>query len=158
MRLSLPVRLVEAVAARLQKAARPHFWHQRRVLLLDGSTVSMPDTAENQSFFGQPSAQKPGCGFPVARLCLLFCAATGALVAAMIGPHVTSELSLWRPRRRLVRVAWGDATMFDFTGGAGIAAGTGGCIFVTDTAHNRIRAKAGNSLTFSPPSPPSQSH
>jgi len=96
LRLSLLLRLVDAVAAWLQKAARPRFWHGRRVLLLDGSTVSMPDTPGNQRFFGQPSGQKPGCGFPVARLCTLFCAASGALVAAMIGPLVQSELSLWR--------------------------------------------------------------
>jgi len=84
LRLGLLVRLVEAVPARLQQAARPHFWHERRVLLLDGSTASMPDTPGNQTFFGQPSGQKPGCGFPVAKLCALFCTATGALVGAVI--------------------------------------------------------------------------
>ena len=46
-------------------------------------------------------------------------------------------------------VAWGDATMFNFTGGAGIAVGPDGCIFVTDTGRNRIRRfQADNSLTF----------
>ena len=103
LRLSLLLRMVDAVAARLQKAARPHFWHDRRVLLLDGSTVSMPDTPQNQSFFGQPSAQKPGCGFPVARLCTLFCAASGALVAAVIGPLVESEFRLWRSMLHLLQ-------------------------------------------------------
>ena len=103
LRLTLLLRLVEAVAAWLQKAARAHFWHERRVLLLDGSTASMPDTPENQAFFGQPSGQKPGCGFPVARLCALFCLSSGALVEAMIGPLVQSELSLWRSMLHLLR-------------------------------------------------------
>jgi len=103
LRLSLLLSLVDAVAARLQKAARSHFWHERRVLLLDGSTASMLDTAANQNFFGQPSAQKPGCGFPVARLCALFCAATGAVVGAVIGPLVESEFSLWHSMLHLLR-------------------------------------------------------
>jgi IS4 transposase len=103
LRLNLLLRLVDAVAAWLLKAARPHFWHGRRVLLVDGSTVSMPDTPGNQAFFGQPSAQKPGCGFPVARLCTLFCAASGALVGAMIGPLIQSELSLWRAMLHLLQ-------------------------------------------------------
>jgi len=103
LRLCLLVRLVDAVAAWLQKAARSHLWHDRRVLLLDGSTVSMPDTPDNQRFFGQPSGQKPGCGFPVARLCTLFCAASGALVGAMIGSLAESELSLWRAMFGLLR-------------------------------------------------------
>ena len=111
LRLNLLLRMVDAVAAWLQKAARPHFWHDRRVLLLDGSTVSMPDTPDNQAFFGQPSAQKPGCGFPVARLCTLFCLASGALVAAMIGPLVQSELSLWRSMLELLRI--GDIVVAD---------------------------------------------
>jgi hypothetical protein len=34
----------------------------------DGTTVSMPDTPENQSAFPQNSEQKPGLGFPVARI------------------------------------------------------------------------------------------
>jgi len=103
LRLNLLMRLVDAVAAGLQRAARPHLWHDRRVLLLDGSTASMPDTPENQRFFGQPSGQKPGCGFPVARLCALFCLASGALVGAMIGPLVESELRLWRAMLELLR-------------------------------------------------------
>ncbi|HUW34514.1 MAG TPA: IS4 family transposase [Planctomycetota bacterium] len=103
LRLGLLLRLVDAVAAWLQKAARSRFWHERRVLLLDGTTASMPDTPDNQAFFGQPSGQKPGCGFPVARLCALFCLASGALVEAMIGPLVQSELSLWRAMLHLLR-------------------------------------------------------
>jgi len=45
-RLNFLLRLVDAVAAWLRKAARPHFWYGRRVLLVDGSTVSMPDTPD----------------------------------------------------------------------------------------------------------------
>ena len=53
------------------------------------------------------------------------------------------------PAAGAFEVAWGDATMFNFTGGAGIAVGPDGYIFVTDTGRNRIRRfQADNSLTF----------
>src|SRR5262249_31749950 len=40
-------------------------WKQRRVYVYDGSSVSMPDTPENQQAYPQPVAQKPGLGFPL---------------------------------------------------------------------------------------------
>jgi hypothetical protein len=38
----------------------------------------MPDTIENQKAYPQPSSQKPGCGFPIAKIGVLFSLATGA--------------------------------------------------------------------------------
>ncbi|WP_422491416.1 hypothetical protein [Endozoicomonas sp. ALE010] len=35
-------------------------WHQRRVLLTDGSTLLMPDTEKNQKEYPQPGTQKKG--------------------------------------------------------------------------------------------------
>jgi hypothetical protein len=43
-------------------------WRGRRVCLLDGSTVSMPDTPENRKEFPLTYNHKPGTGFPVARI------------------------------------------------------------------------------------------
>ncbi len=37
-------------------------WCGRHVKVLDGSTVSMPDTVDNQKAYPQPSSQKAGCG------------------------------------------------------------------------------------------------
>ncbi len=39
-------------------------WLGHRVFHVDGSSFSMPDTPQLQAHFGQPGAQKPGCGFP----------------------------------------------------------------------------------------------
>src|SRR5262245_47071185 len=47
-------------------------WHGHRTFVVDGSGCSMPDTPALQQAFGQPSEQRPGCGFPVARLLGLF--------------------------------------------------------------------------------------
>ena len=55
-------------------------WKGRRVLVYDGSTVSMPDTSENQAAYPQPVAQKPGIGFPMARIAAVFSLACGAVL------------------------------------------------------------------------------
>lgn len=39
----------------------------RPIKLVDGTTVSMPDTATNQAAYPQSRSQKPGLGFPIVR-------------------------------------------------------------------------------------------
>lgn len=57
----------------------------RRVRIVDGTGVSMPDTPANQNCWPQPGAQKPGLGFPVAKLVGLFSLASGALLEHEVG-------------------------------------------------------------------------
>lgn len=74
-------------------------WRGRRILLADGTTVSMPDTPENQAEFPQPASQKPGLGFPLARLVVLLSLATGGVLDVAIGPNKgkkTGEHALFR--------------------------------------------------------------
>lgn len=52
----------------------------RRVLVYDGSTVSMPDTPKNQHDYPQPDTQKPGLGFPLARIGAVFSLSCGAVL------------------------------------------------------------------------------
>lgn len=54
------------------KVDRRWLWKRRRVLVYDGSTVSMPDTAENQKEYPQPPQQRVGVGFPLARISAFF--------------------------------------------------------------------------------------
>lgn len=61
-------------------------WHGKRVHLIDGTTVTMPDTAENQAAFPQQSVQKPGLGFPISRIVGVICLSSGALLNAAMGP------------------------------------------------------------------------
>lgn len=74
-------------------------WRGHHVKLFDGTTVSMPDTPENQGAFPQNSEQKPGLGFPVARIGGLISLASGAVlghaVAACEGKG-TGEQTLLR--------------------------------------------------------------
>src|SRR5204863_4744799 len=62
-------------------------WHGRRVKLVDGTTVTMPDTPENQAAYPQQSAQQPGLGFPIARLVVVFCLACGTVLDAALGRY-----------------------------------------------------------------------
>jgi hypothetical protein len=71
-----------------------HLWHGHRVMLIDGSSFSTPDTPELRSHFGTASGQVPGCGFPVAHLLVLFCASTGLLLNIWASPRNTSDVGL----------------------------------------------------------------
>jgi hypothetical protein len=75
-------------------------WKGRAVKLVDGTTVSMPDTGANQEAYPQPSGQAPGLGFPQARLVGLIGLSTGAVEQLAIGPcqgKQTGEHGLLRP-------------------------------------------------------------
>ncbi len=54
---------------------------------MDGTRISIPDTPENQAVHPQPSAQACGVGFPMARLVVAICLATGAALDMAVGPH-----------------------------------------------------------------------
>ncbi len=62
-----------------------HLWKGRQLKAIDGTTLSMPDTAANQKLWPQPKSQKPGCGFPLLKLLGLFSLASGALLRVAQG-------------------------------------------------------------------------
>ena len=80
---------------RLQSMGNKAF-HDRRVIVVDGTGISMPDTIKNQSEWPQQSQQKPGCGFPQAALCACFCLRSGALLSYELGNKKSSELPMLR--------------------------------------------------------------
>ncbi len=90
------VGLAHRLVTHIEDAAATVLWHGHRVVVVDGSSASMPDTKVNQEQWPQPSRQKPGCGFPVVRFVALFSLATGALLESAIGPLTTSERELFR--------------------------------------------------------------
>ncbi len=82
--------------------------------LVDGFTVSMPDTPENQAEYPQPPAQKPGIGFPLARCVILLSLATAMTADLEIGPYSgkeTGETALLR--KLLARLESGDILLAD---------------------------------------------
>lgn len=118
-RQRLPVELIVAlqreVAQRLeQRQPESWRWRGRSVKLLDGTTVSMPDTASNQEMFPQSDEQQPGLGFPLARLVALISLGSGAVLdwamAACKGKG-TGEQALFR--ELLDALAPGDIVIAD---------------------------------------------
>ena len=68
----------------------------RPVKVVDGSTTQMADTPKNQQRYPQPRSQKPGCGFPVMKLVVLFSLASGAVLDVMLGSLLHHDLRLLR--------------------------------------------------------------
>ena len=79
----------------------PQAWrfHGKPPKVGDGTTVSMPDTPANQRAYPQARTQKPGLGFPIARLVAVMSLASGAVLDTAIGPYQgkqTGENALFR--------------------------------------------------------------
>lgn len=62
-------------------------WQGRRVRLIDGTTITLPDTPENQAVYPQQDGQKPGLGFPICRVVGIVCLASGSVMNAAMGPY-----------------------------------------------------------------------
>jgi hypothetical protein len=97
-RAKLPLRLFALLLERFGSAVQrsavdEERWHGHRTFFVDGSGCSMPDTPALQEAFGQSTAQRPGCGFPVAHLLGLFHAGTGVLLKLVVAPLLTHDLA-----------------------------------------------------------------
>ena len=110
-RKRLPEKLFSEVARHtgrvLEAKVDPQWlWKGRRVHVFDGSSVSMPDTLENQRAYPQPDTQKPGLGFPLARVAVVFSLACGAVLDLAIRRYAgkgQSELAMFRTMWKLFR-------------------------------------------------------
>ena len=71
-------------------------WLGRKVKIVDGTTLSMPDTPGNQQSWPQSSTQKDGLGFPCMKLTGIFSLASGALEDYATGTLHQHESVLFR--------------------------------------------------------------
>jgi hypothetical protein len=97
-RARLPLRFFDLLLERFASAVQSCVsgdgrWHGHRTFFVDGSGCSMPDTPALQDRFGQPTVQRPGCGFPMAHLLGLFHAGTGMLLKLVVAPLLTHDLA-----------------------------------------------------------------
>jgi hypothetical protein len=87
-----------------QAIATKDLWCGHHVTVVDGCTVTAPDTAANQKAYPQQSVQKPGCGYPILRLLAFLSLATGLLTTWAVGSWYQSEIALlqtlWENLRR----------------------------------------------------------
>lgn len=82
-----------------RKADEDWLWNCRPVVMVDGSTETMADTAENQKEYPQSRGQKHGLGFPIMRYVVLLSLAVGTVLECATGPcrgKQTGEQSLFR--------------------------------------------------------------
>jgi hypothetical protein len=73
-------------------------WNEHPLKVVDGTTASMPDTPANQQEYPQPNSQKPGFGFPIVRLVVLFSLTVGTVLDAALGRYAgkrTGETALF---------------------------------------------------------------
>jgi Transposase DDE domain len=100
LRESTSLKLVRQTGADLEREAPADWlWKGRHVRVVDGSTLTMPDTPANQSDYPQPASQAKGCGFPIARIVVVFSLAVGTVLDAAIGKYEgkqTGENSMFR--------------------------------------------------------------
>jgi hypothetical protein len=89
----------QAGAEAEQQAPPEWLWQRRRVRVVDGTTITMPDTPENQAEYPQQKTQQPGCGLPIARVLVVFSLAVGTVLEAALAAYEgkqTGENSLFR--------------------------------------------------------------
>ncbi len=85
--LDLLTDLTSEIGPLIQQEAQSCWgWRNRRVCLIDGTSLTVPDTEESQLEFPQQGAQKPGLGFPICRVLTVNSLTSGALLNAAIGP------------------------------------------------------------------------
>jgi hypothetical protein len=109
-RQRLPEKAVKELARRSGKTCQQHaagrwHWKNHNVKVVDGLTLTMPDTIKNQKEYPQQRGQKKGCGFPIVRCVMLFCLSTGAALDIAIGPYrgkLTGENSLFQAINNLL--------------------------------------------------------
>jgi hypothetical protein len=85
--------------ALLDQAQPEWLWKGRPVKVVDGTTLSMPDTEDNQEAYPQQRRLPAGLSFPLMRLVVVFALAVGTVLDAALGPQQgqgTGEVSLFR--------------------------------------------------------------
>jgi putative transposase len=103
-RAKLPAPALQGLALQVGRALEGHapaewLWHGKHVTLVDGTTLTLPDTPENQAAYPQLSTQEPGLGFPILRMVVLLSLATACLLGMALGPYEgkgTGETALLR--------------------------------------------------------------
>jgi len=93
-------KVLKQIASNLNEQVSGDLWKGLRVYLIDGTTFSMPDTAELDKTYSKPSGQKEGCGFPVAELLVMVHWSTGMILDLCAMPwrqHEQSKVSQLHP-------------------------------------------------------------
>lgn len=94
-----------------QRSADEHRWRGLALYGVDGSTLAIADTPENEAEFGRPGSSRGSAGYPQLRLVGLFVLRSHLLAGLAIGPFDTGELTLVETLRD--RIPDHSLTVFD---------------------------------------------
>ena len=84
--LEMVTQLTRFLGSHIEQQSEPGWlWQDRHIKVVDGTTVTMPDTALNQVEYPQQSGQKEGLGFPICRLVGVTSLSSGALLDLAVG-------------------------------------------------------------------------
>jgi len=90
-------RLYEALVAPIAERRTKGAWYRQwRLISLDGSTLDVADTEENEKAFGRPGASRGASAFPKLRFVALLENGTHVLWAARMSKYATDEITLAR--------------------------------------------------------------
>jgi len=115
-RARLPLQGIKKLSGRIARhiyasETEASLWYGRKIKVIDGACVSMPDTAESQQAWPQPKGSKTGCGFPVMKLVAIFSLASGTLLELAKGNLHDHERTLFRKLWRSLKS--GDVALAD---------------------------------------------
>jgi hypothetical protein len=121
-RARLPLAVLQTLLTRCTQqmaraAAGTGRWLGHRLLLIDGSGFSMPDTPELGAYFGHSGNQRRGCGFPTARWLALMHFGSGLIekvIAAPLHSHDLSRVTQLHPQLEAGDVLLGDRAYGSF--------------------------------------------
>lgn len=84
---SMIIRMCKDLAIKNSKKVKNNWKVKgRNIYLVDGTTITMPDTKENQKEYPQPNFQKEGLGFPICRVVSIVSLETGCIVDTAVSP------------------------------------------------------------------------
>jgi hypothetical protein len=95
-RAKLPEKVIERLSDQVADGLEDQvpldwLWRCRHVKLVDGTTLTMPDTKANQKAYPQSTSQKKGLGFPILRMVVLMSLVTAAACGVEFGPYKGKE-------------------------------------------------------------------
>ena len=98
--VEMPQELAKFIGRSIEKDIPASWrWFGRRVRVVDGTSITMPDTEENQSVYPQQGGQKSGLGFPISRLVAVTDLYSGGILDVAFGRFMgkgSDEQSLFR--------------------------------------------------------------
>ena len=96
--LALWTQVWKFLAARVEALSEPFAcWHGHRVILADGTCLSMPDTPQLHAYFGTSAGRGGPRHYPLARMVTIALANTMSVLAYAAGRYDQSEQALLRP-------------------------------------------------------------